>query len=504
MGSMCVQSEHKTFDLTFPPLQVTLPLEVVMSTSIVEKFTAGIACDLSWADKSDTKNCITNPAIMGDIIMHLLSLACDKANRLFYYYKGVYVENGELAVQEMYTRVLHHFDKKDEFNATLVDRMQRYIFTHVPFVLDRPDLYRICMLNGVYDWRDEGSFIESDPTYLTTTQIPIKYNPDATCPRWDEFLSEVCPEGAGLLREIVALCLVPFTGLQKCVVLLGKGSNGKGKFIDGLSAAIGVKNICNVPLQKLSGPQERFNTAMLVGKLTNIFGDMSVKTIEDTASFKALTGEDTITVEYKNKNPFSYLPFTRLIFSCNEVVKSQNDESDGYKRRFIHIPFLRTFKVDPKLGQDIKAELSSPSELSGLFNQLRQLLPNLIENGFTITDEIAALVDNYTPMPYETRQWLISNIVEDPQGAIPARALYIHYVHNCPCTEPFDRTRLVSYMKTVFPSCKANHSTRIWKTHDPIKCYKGVKMIDSSIDIGLKHDAVKLHNVVDLEDSIVQ
>jgi hypothetical protein len=175
-----------------------------MSTTIVEKFTEGIECDLSWTTKADTKDCIDTPAIMGDIIMRVLSLACDKANRLFYYYKGVYGENGELAVQEMYTRVLQHFDKKDEFNAAMVDKMMRYIFTHVPYVLDRPELYRICLLNGVYDWRGEGSFTESDSTYLTTTQIPIKYDPNATCPRWDSFLDEICPEGADLLKEIIA------------------------------------------------------------------------------------------------------------------------------------------------------------------------------------------------------------------------------------------------------------------------------------------------------------
>jgi phage/plasmid-associated DNA primase len=43
--------------------------------------------------------------------------------------------------------------------------------------------------------------------------------------------------------------------------------------------------------------------------------------IEDNGIFKALVGEDYLTVEKKNKNPFSFQPYARLLFSCNTQVR---------------------------------------------------------------------------------------------------------------------------------------------------------------------------------------
>jgi P4 family phage/plasmid primase-like protien len=488
--------------LTYHYYTLTIPSEGdIMAAIFVDKVTAGIDIDLSWCTNSDTRFCTERAPVMGDLIMHFMDFACDKAKRLFYYHEGVYKEGGDTAVEELYMKILLKLVCHDAWNASLLDRVIRYITSCVPYILDQPELCKINMLNGVYDWSTE-QFSEPDSSYRTVVQIPITYDPEAECPGWDKFLSEVCPEGVQLMQEIIGLCMIPFTGLQKCIVLVGEGSNGKGVFISGLTAAIGRNNICNVPLQKLSGNLERFNTAALVGKLANIFNELSTKAIEDTANFKALTGEDTIMVEYKNKQPYSYTPFTRLIFSCNKVVKAENDNSMGYKRRFIHIPFMRTFTVDPKIGSDIKDTLSSPKELSGLFNKIRKLIPSIVENGFTITPEIAAIVDNFCPIPPTTRAWLVSNIIEDEKGAIPTNAFYNYYVHNCPCCEPFERGKLITYMKNTFPSVRAHHSVRIWRSYGPFSCYKGVRMIDSDLDMQIKQDAAKLATKLGLHDDL--
>ncbi len=41
--------------------------------------------------------------------------------------------------------------------------------------------------------------------------------------------------------------------------------------------------------------------------------------------FKALTGEDFITAERKNKDPFSFRPYARFLFSCNEIPRNYGD-----------------------------------------------------------------------------------------------------------------------------------------------------------------------------------
>ena len=97
---------------------------------------------------------------------------------------------------------------------------------------------------------------------------------------------------------------------------------------------------------------ERFKPAELFGKLANIFADLPTKNIDDNGIFKALVGEDYLTVEKKNKNPFSFQSSARLLFSCNSIPMNYGDKSEGFYRRLIIIRFNRTVppeKRDPEL-----------------------------------------------------------------------------------------------------------------------------------------------------------
>src|ERR1035437_514343 len=461
--------------------------------------TDGIEVATDWVTKEDARGVTTNIVKMARLVLHDLKLAKDQAKRLYFYKGGVYIPDGETAIAEIYHKYLVAFNKVDEWLVRMDDNLVKYIKISTPDLLDRPILNKINLLNGIYDLYEEEdtAFSYPNPDYLTTTQIPITYDPDAKCLAWDKFLGEVFPEegGAQLLIELVGLCMIPLTTMQKSIVLLGTGNNGKGIYLRALERAIGKKNVSNVALHKLSGPQERFNLGPIVGKLVNVFGDLPTKKLEDPSQFKAITGEDTITVEYKGKQPFSYTPYCRLIFSCQEKVTPTNDDTDGFKRRLMHIPFARIF-IDggPKVGLDILEPLSQPNELSGLFNKIRVLLPNLIENGFTLSQEVAAVIDNYVPVPSDIRNWLTNHIEFCDTGFIPSRALFNYYCQHCPTPggEGFDRIQLVMYMKNLFPDVTPNFAARVWKNTNPIKVYKGVKFRDQAIQDEVVHEAFAL------------
>ena len=64
-------------------------------------------------------------------------------------------------------------------------------------------------------------------------------------------------------------------------------------------------------------PTERF------GKLANIFADLPTKNkLDDTGVFKALVGEDFLTVERKNRDPFSFMSKAQLLFSCSTIPRT--------------------------------------------------------------------------------------------------------------------------------------------------------------------------------------
>lgn len=85
----------------------------------------------------------------------------------------------------------------------------------------------------------------------------------------------------------------------------------------------------------------------------------ATKAIEDNGFFKAATGEDYISAERKNKDPFSFRPYARFLFSCNEIPRNYGDRSDGFYRRLIIIRFSHSVpktKRDPNLLEKLAAE----------------------------------------------------------------------------------------------------------------------------------------------------
>lgn len=177
----------------------------------------------------------------------------------------------------------------------------------------------INLANGMYDWR-RGKLLAHDPAYLSTIQLPIKYNPDASCPLFDRFISGVLPEDCwkanknnpGFIWELIAYTLYSGNPLHVAILLYGNGRNGKGTFIRLLEQLLGARNCSTVTLHELS--ENRFRAATLYGKLANLAGDIDSRWLESTAMFKAITGGDTIQGENKYGPAFDFRPWALPVY----------------------------------------------------------------------------------------------------------------------------------------------------------------------------------------------
>ncbi|MPZ08570.1 MAG: hypothetical protein GEU26_19540, partial [Nitrososphaeraceae archaeon] len=137
--------------------------------------------------------------------------------------------------------------------------------------------------NGLLDWRS-GELRSHTPDVLSTVQLPVNYNPDATCPAFDRFLAEVVPaDMIDIVWELIGYLVFSGNPLHKAVMLMGGGNNGKGTFLHVLEKLLGGKrNITAVSLHDLVNT--RFSTASLYGKLANIAGDIDGSYLESTAT----------------------------------------------------------------------------------------------------------------------------------------------------------------------------------------------------------------------------
>jgi len=88
--------------------------------------------------------------------------------------------------------------------------------------------------NGLIDLRS-GKFVEPDPSRLNTKCADVEYSPNADCPGWKSFISDVANKRddlADYLQEIVGYSLCGSIDEQCIYICHGRGGNGKSVLLD--------------------------------------------------------------------------------------------------------------------------------------------------------------------------------------------------------------------------------------------------------------------------------
>ena len=257
-----------------------------------------------------------------------------------------------------------------------------------------------------------------------------EYAPAAECPGWEKFIGETFPEDAqDLAWEIAADLITPERSIQKSLLFIGEGSNGKSTALRAYCAFVGSANVAGLSLQKVEG--DRFSAARLVGKLANVCPDLPSTHLTETSMFKALTGGDLVNAERKYQDSFEFPPFVRLIFSANHAPRS-SDASHAFFRRWLVVPFERTFEESEQVPREkLDARLADPKELSGVLNNALRVLPKLRREGFTESESMRDAWEEFRQMTDPLAVWLENFTVEHPSAFVAKRDLLSEYNAHC-------------------------------------------------------------------------
>jgi putative DNA primase/helicase len=282
------------------------------------------------------------------------------AEQYYVYKDGVYTAASDLEARRM-TRSFMNPRYTVLANITDAEGQWRMLAMR-PLREINANPYIVNVRNGLYNVLD-GGFAPHTPEHLSTVQLNVRYTPGATCPRFTKFLEEsLGADEIPLVQEMLGYFLIPVNKAQKSFVIVGEPGAGKSKLLLTLNEILlGQENVSNIPWQGLS---ERFKTAELFGKLANIFADLPTKNIDDNGIFKALVGEDFLTAERKNKDPFTFQPYARLLFSCNAIPRNYGDKSEGFYRRLIIIRFSQPV---PEEKRDAELLDKFAAEADGIF-----------------------------------------------------------------------------------------------------------------------------------------
>lgn len=269
----------------------------------------------------------------------------------------------------------------------------------------------INLKNGMFNI-DSFELLPHNPKYFSTIQIPIEYQPEAKCQRFNQFCHEVFEgdiQRIVLGQEWAGYALTTETKAQKALVMFGGGENGKGVFIDIISLLIGPENISNVPLNELS---KGFSRVCLHNKTVNISSENETdgKSL-NTQYFKAIVGEDTITAEQKGKPVFSFKPTAKLLLAMNNLSYTR-DKSHGYFRRFSILNFSDYFGKD-KRDNNLKETLRG--ELPGIFLWAIDGLKRLKQNNYKFSqcENMNSILEQYKSELNPMIQFFDECIVEE-------------------------------------------------------------------------------------------
>lgn len=361
-------------------------------------------------------------------------------NQLHLYRDGIYIDGYENIEAEMIKHI-------SNLNKSKRSEVMSYIDLKIRNNTNVSSANHIAFKNGIYDI-DTGEFEQFDPSIVITNKINYVYDPNAYSEIADKTLNKLScndPQIRALLEEVVGYTFYRRNELRKSFILIGDKANGKSTYLDMIKTLLGDENTCSLDLNEIG---DRFKTAELFGKLANIGDDIGDGFIPNPAIFKKVVSGEAITVERKGQDPFKFNPYSKLLFSANNIPRIK-DKSGAVVDRLVIIPFDASFSPDdPDFDPYIKYKLRQNEPMQYLIKIGIEGLKRVLDHRrFTICDkvqrELVEYEENNNPILMFFKEVGVNDIENNP-----TREVYRKYQEWC-ITNSFQPMSNIEFSKQV-------------------------------------------------------
>lgn len=291
------------------------------------------------------------------------------------------------------------------------------------------DPWLLNVQNGVLDLRS-GVLRAHDRANLLTKMAPVAYDPSATCPTWEAFLTRVMGGDAELihfLQRAIGYSLTGDTSEQAIFIFFGTGANGKSTFLETIRGLLGddyarqVRTETLMDGQRGTGPTEdlaRLKGARFVSARETEEGKRLAE-----ALIKELSGGDTLTARFLYSESFEYKPAFKLFLGANHKPVIRGTDYAIW-RRIRLVPFAVTIppeEQDKQLPQKLQAEL--PGILAWAVRGCRDWQQSGLGAPAAVTEATTA----YRAESDVLSAFLAECTVADPKGEVQAKLLFEAY-----------------------------------------------------------------------------
>lgn len=200
--------------------------------------------------------------------------------------------------------------------------------------------------NGTIDLRS-GALRPHRREDLITRLAPVIYDPNATCPTWDRFLSEAQPDEVirAFLYRLAGYCLTGVTREHVLPIHFGKGRNGKSTYNETISTIMGdyARAVPQELMLEKRGNSHPVDRATLLGCRYASSSETDEDRALSAALIKHLTGGDTISARFMRENYIEFKPTHKLVLLTNHRPLIR-DATDSIWSRVMLIPWGVSFK----------------------------------------------------------------------------------------------------------------------------------------------------------------
>lgn len=330
--------------------------------------------------------------------------------------------------------------------------------------LDR-DPFLLGVANGTVNLRT-GLLQPNSRSDFVTKRCPVGFNPTATAPRWQAFISEITSTGgililgalnrkerrhlARYLQRALGYCLTGSTEEQVMFILIGNGSNGKNVLMDSFKAIGGdyVQTIAPEVLMTAKfengADQASPSTRILAGARAAISSESKEGQRLDVSVVKRHTGGGFITARGLHESPTTFAITHKILLMTNlePVVDHMDDATRG---RLHMIPFDMqwnrpgTTNPDPNLP-DAQKDLMEVlrEEREGILLWLVQGAAAYVKEGLSPPTEVIAKTQSFLDSQDSFKQWVGGYEKCAPCDGATAGVLYDEYLQMC-CEEALPR-----------------------------------------------------------------
>lgn len=275
-----------------------------------------------------------------------------------------------------------------------------------------PDAGVVTFTNCVFDM-DGRVACRFTPKWVSVTKMPYDYDANAHCTRWRMFLDEVLPDKQmqSILQEFLGCCFIDRrkAKMERMLVLLGPGANGKSVVHDVVRKLLGEDNVTSFGMNELTqGYEAKKNYVTINGKRLNYASEISAQTFVNVGDQlkKLISGEPIMAREnYQSNLTVTDVPL--MMANANKLPAMRGDDMKAMTRRFVIIPFKVEIPVErqnPMLARELC------EELPGIFNWVMEGRERYIANGFAFSDvkKIEKSVEGYRMEGSTTAEFLIA------------------------------------------------------------------------------------------------